>query len=76
VADRDTSADAAAVQVEVLRRLGPARRAEIALGMSEDMRGLVRARIDRDHPELDERGRVRALVAYLYGEDLAAKAFG
>jgi hypothetical protein len=74
--ERDTTPEAHRVQIQVLRRLGPLRRGAIAASMSEDMREMTRARIARDNPNLDERGQVRALVALLYGESLAAKAFG
>lgn len=74
--ERDTSEEAHAIQIDVLRRLGPARRGSLAASMSEDMHEMVRARIARENPHLDERGQVRALVALLYGECLAAKAFG
>ncbi len=74
--ERDTSPEAHRVQIEVLRRLGPGRRGAMAASMSEDMHEMVRARIARENPDLDPRGQLRALVALLYGESLAAKAFG
>jgi hypothetical protein len=76
VVELDTSAEADRVQLEVLRRLGPSGRAALTLGMSQDMRRIIQDRIARECPHLDQRGRTRALVAYLYGEPLAAKAFG
>jgi hypothetical protein len=76
VVERDTSPEAHRVQLEVLRRLGESGRGALAIGMSDDMRQLLIERIAREQPHLDERGRVRALVAFLYGEPLAAKAFG
>ena len=73
--ERDTTPDAHRVQLEVLRRLGPARRGELALSMSEDLRRVALEQIAKRSPDLDERGRIRALVALLHGEELARKAF-
>jgi hypothetical protein len=42
---RDTSPEAERVQAEVLRRLGPSRRLEIAIAMSEEARFLVTQRL-------------------------------
>lgn len=74
--ERDTTPEAHRVQIEVLRRLGPSHRGRMAVSMSEEMHEMARARIAKERPHLDERGQVRALVALLYGEPLAAKAFG
>ena len=73
--ERDTTPDAHRVQIEVLRRMGPARRARLSLSMSEDARHLALEGIAKRRPELDARGRIRALVALLYGEAIAQKAF-
>jgi hypothetical protein len=64
---RDTSLEAARVQADVLRRLGPSRRLEIALQMSEEARSMVKARLRRQQPGLDEAGLHRALIEELYG---------
>lgn len=55
--------------------MGPSRRGAVAIEMSEDIRRVAEERIAREHPHLDRRGQVRALVSQLYGEALAAKAF-
>jgi len=73
--ERDTSPEAHRVQLDVLRRLGERGRGAMAVGMTEDIREVVRLRIAREQPNLDERGIARALVAVLYGEQLAVKAF-
>ncbi len=65
--NRDTSPEAERVQADVLRRLGPSRRLEIALAMSEELRSLVEERLRRQHPDLDEPGLRRALIEELYG---------
>ena len=64
---RDTSPEAERVQAEVLRRLGPSRRLEIAIAMSEEARSLVRQRLHQQHPALDEEALGRALIEELYG---------
>lgn len=56
--------------------MGPSRRGAVAIELSEDMRRIAEERIAREHPHLDRRGQVRALVSQLYGETLAVKAFG
>jgi hypothetical protein len=67
---RDTSPEAERVQAEILRQLGPSRRLEIAIAMSEEARSLVRQRLRQQHPELDEAGLSRALIEELYGIDV------
>lgn len=63
----DTSREAARVQAEVHRRLGPDRRVEIALELSEALRELACDRIRAQFPELDEIGVRNRLVWELYG---------
>ena len=63
----DTSAEAARVQAEVQRRLGPAKRLQIAIEMSAATHALVCARIAAKHPELDEAQVRERLVWELYG---------
>lgn len=67
----DTSPAMAAKQLELLRAAGPARRAQLALGLSDSLAAASRAQLARLHPELDEQG-VRLLWAeHHYGRDLA-----
>jgi DUF1365 family protein len=63
----DTTHEAHRVQAEVLRRLGPSRRLEIAIAMSEEARSVVKQRLREQHPELDESALGRALIEDLYG---------
>jgi hypothetical protein len=46
----DTHPEAAAVQLDVLRRLTPAARLELAFDMSLLARALLRSRLQREHP--------------------------
>jgi hypothetical protein len=65
--NRDTSPEAERVQAKVLRRLGPSRRLEIAIAMSEEARSLAKERLRQQHPNLDETALGRALIEELYG---------
>jgi hypothetical protein len=63
----DTSAEAARIQAEAQRKLGPARRLRIALEMSAATHELVLARIRAKNPELSPREARERLVWELYG---------
>lgn len=67
---RDTTDEAWAVQRELLRRAGPARRLRMALEMCDDGRRLLRAGIRHRHPEWSE-AEVRREEARLALGDLA-----
>lgn len=69
----DTTREAAEVQAEVIRRLGPERRFELACQMSEAVRELARARLRATHPELDASAIRELLIFELYGIRLPAK---
>lgn len=57
----DTSADAEAMQIAVLRRLGPRRRSELAAQWSEAMRQIAMQGIRDRNPTYNER---RVVVEY------------
>ncbi len=65
--DRDTSLEAEQVQAEAQRALGPGRRLEIAIAMSEEARSLLKRRLRHQLPELGEAALGRALIEELYG---------
>ena len=69
----DTSPEATRVQTEVLRKLGPARRVELAFHMGEMVRALARARIRAHHPEWDDTQVCNQLIWELYGVRLSAR---
>ena len=71
--ERDTTPEAARIQANVLRRLGPARRLDIAFELSETVRAMVRERLHAQHTELDEPHLRMALVEELYGIRIGAK---
>lgn len=67
----DTDADAEAVQIDLLRRAGPARRARMALELSAQVIGMARRSFRRDDPDLTETGAALRFVELCYGSDLA-----
>ena len=71
----DTTPEAAWVQLEIYRRLSPARRLELAFGMSNSLREIVAAGVRSRHPGYNEE-QVRLAVIRLYlGEELFKKAY-
>jgi hypothetical protein len=67
----DTDADAEAVQLELLRRAGTARRAAMALALSAQVIGMARRALRRAHPELSETEAALRFVELHYGRELA-----
>lgn len=65
---RDTTEDAHRVQIEVLRRLGPVRRVELALEMSDESRRASLDGIRRRHPEYTDEEARHALFRLLHGD--------
>lgn len=63
----DTSPEAAALQLQAYRELGPAGRLRIALELSDFTHALAVAGIRRRHPELSEPDARRKLAEMLYG---------
>jgi hypothetical protein len=63
---RDTTLEAQRVQAEILRRLGPSPRLEIAIAMSGEARSVVKQRLRQQHPEPDEAALGRALIEDLW----------
>lgn len=64
---RDTTAEAEALQVEVLRRLPGPERLRLAIEMSETVLRLARAGLRRRMPEATEEELKTALVRLRYG---------
>lgn len=63
----DTSAEAAAVQLEVYRRLGPSGRVAIAAELSAATRSIAISGIRRRNPGLTQAQALRELMRLLYG---------
>lgn len=68
----DTDAAAEAVQIDLLRRAGPARRAAMALALSARVIALARRALRRSHPEETEVESRLRFVELHYGRELAA----
>jgi hypothetical protein len=68
----DTDPEAERVQLELLRRAGPTRRAEMALGLSAAVIDLARAAIRRTLPYASEEEVGLRFVELHYGRELAA----
>ena len=64
---RDTSAEAAAVQYEAYRRLGPAGRFLVAAELTNTVRDLARAGIRSRHPAYSSEEVETELVRMIYG---------
>jgi len=72
----DTSKEAMRVQMAVLRKLGPERRLQMALELSETVRAVSEAGIRHRHPEYDERQVRRALIRMVLGDELFRRWYG
>jgi len=71
----DTSAAAAAMQYEALRRMGPARRTRAGVQLSLAARATTLSAIKQRHPEYDEQTARWALFRVLVGDELFRKAW-
>jgi hypothetical protein len=67
----DTDPAAEAVQVEILRRIGPARRLALAMSLSRTAIDLSRRAIAISHPEMSERERTLLWLRVHYGREIA-----
>ena len=75
MAARDTTPEAAAVQSEIIRRMTPGRRTQIANQMSIDARATILAGIRARHPDYGDEHAKWALFRMLVGDELFAKAW-
>ena len=69
----DTPPAIEAIQLDLLRRAGTARRAALALNLSRAAIRASRRAIARRHPELDEQGVLLRWAELHYGEELAGR---
>jgi hypothetical protein len=63
---RDTSPEADAIQIAVLRRMSGARRLLLACQLSDSTRSLALARLRARHPGLSQRELVKRLLRELF----------
>ncbi len=67
----DTDREAEKVQIDLLRRAGPARRVQMALSLSSEVIGLARRAIRRSLPEASEAEVQLRFVELHYGRELS-----
>lgn len=72
----DTDAAAARVQLEALRRLGPAGRAAMVLEMNDTARKLASAGVRRRHPEYRPEQVDRETKRIFLGERIFRRVYG
>lgn len=72
----DTSAEAAEVQLRVLRAMPASRKVGLVEDANRTARGLALAGIDLRFPGASDAQRVRLLMDLVLGEELAVRAFG
>ena len=72
---RDTSSEAAWVQAQVYRRMGPERRARAAVEMSEEARRISAAGIRARHPHYTDADVRHALNRLVLGDALFTAAW-
>ena len=72
---RDTTAESHSIQMDIYRRMGPARRAQLAAQLSEDVRQLSREGIRARHPAYTDEEVELALRRLLHGDDLFRRAW-
>ncbi|MBX3227951.1 MAG: hypothetical protein KIT84_28010 [Labilithrix sp.] len=71
----DTSLDAYELQLRGYRQMSPARKSELVAELSETVRELAREGIRQRHPDYDTADVDRALVALVYGPEVARRVF-
>ena len=67
----DTSADAAEMQIKLLREAGQEKRSRLMLSITQSAFSLSRYNLKLKYPELSELERNIKFVELLYGEELA-----
>ncbi|AQQ70263.1 hypothetical protein SMSP2_00607 [Limihaloglobus sulfuriphilus] len=66
---KDTSKDAYLKQIEVLRKIGPQRRAEMVIELSDNLRSIVEAGIRNRHPEYTDQQVVQAVLSLVVDKE-------
>jgi hypothetical protein len=71
----DTTPEAARIQREIYRRMSPSRRLELALQMSDFVRGVVAAGVRSRHPDYTDDQVRLAVIRLTLGKELFDKAY-
>jgi len=72
----DTTAEALAVQFQVLRRMGPAGRAAMTFELCDSLRSLVAAGVRHRHPQWDDQAVEQEVIRLTIGDQLFRQAYG
>ncbi|MEN6424571.1 MAG: hypothetical protein ABFE13_04355 [Phycisphaerales bacterium] len=72
----DTTPEALAVQLRVLRRLGASGRAAMTFELCDNLRRLVRDGVRHRHPDWDDRNVEREAIRLMIGDSLFQRAYG
>ncbi len=72
----DTHPKMEALQIQLLRRVGPARKMEMLAQLNASARTLALAGLRSRYPQASETELRRRLAGLLLGEDLARKVYG
>ncbi len=73
---KDTTEQAASVQVEILRRIGIEGRARMTFELSENLRRITEDGVRLRHPDWDEEAVRLEAIRLSLGDELFEKAFG
>jgi len=71
----DTTIDAAVKQIEILRRLNTAQRADMTFQLSDNLRQIIEAGIRQRHPDWDNQAVKRGVLRLTIGERLFRETF-
>jgi hypothetical protein len=71
----DTTIEAARKQFEILRRLGPDARLEMAFEMSDNLRSIVESGVRFRHPDYDEQEIQKEVLRLMIGESLFKQVY-
>ena len=71
----DTTPEAAAVQLEIFRRMSPERRLELAFEMSANLREVVAAGVRSRHPDYGEQEVRLAVIRLTLGDELFFRVY-
>jgi hypothetical protein len=72
----DTTIEAVRKQVEILRRMGPQARFQMALELSDNLRRIVEAGVRERHPGYDNNKVKQEVLRLMIGDALYLEAFG
>jgi len=70
----DTTAEAEQVQRDAWQRMGPDRRVELCVQMSEDLRQVTLEGLAERHPDATDAELIRRLIQLWHGVDVSASA--